>query len=125
MITVLLLVRATYIYGVVLHAHPVRGQSRIQRNTTGEVATMILNNSVNVRLFYQKHVERNGSHAFSQSKSKFLFSLGLNLFYITALQAKVAQHLPSCLMSLERLKSATRRPATANTPCTSALASHQ
>jgi len=38
-ITLLLLVRATYIYGVVLHAHPVRGESRNQRNTTGEVAT--------------------------------------------------------------------------------------
>ena len=39
MITLLLLVRATYIYGVVLHAHPVRGESHNQRNTTGEVAT--------------------------------------------------------------------------------------
>jgi len=40
MITLLLLVRATYIYGVVLHAHPVRGESHNQRNTTGEVATV-------------------------------------------------------------------------------------
>jgi len=39
MITPLLLVRATYMYGVVLHAHPVRGESHNQRNTTGEVAT--------------------------------------------------------------------------------------
>jgi len=39
MITLLLLVRATYMYGVVLHAHPVRGESHNQRNTTGEVAT--------------------------------------------------------------------------------------
>ena len=39
MITLLLLVRASYMYGVVLHAHPVRGESHIQRNTTGEVAT--------------------------------------------------------------------------------------
>jgi len=38
-ITLLLLVRATYMYGVVLHAHPVRGESHNQRNTTGEVAT--------------------------------------------------------------------------------------
>ena len=38
MITLLLLVRATYMHGVVLHAHPVRGESHIQRNTTGEVA---------------------------------------------------------------------------------------
>ena len=38
-ITLLLLVRATCIYGVVLHAHPVRGESHNQRNTTGEVAT--------------------------------------------------------------------------------------
>jgi len=42
MITLLLLVRATYIYGVVLHAHPVRGESHIQRNTTGEVTTTAL-----------------------------------------------------------------------------------
>jgi len=27
--------------GVVLHAHPVRGESHIQRNTTGEVATLL------------------------------------------------------------------------------------
>jgi len=40
MITLLLLVRATYMYGVVLHTHPVRGESHIQRNTTGEVATL-------------------------------------------------------------------------------------
>jgi len=26
-------------YGVILHAHPVRGESHNQRNTTGEVAT--------------------------------------------------------------------------------------
>jgi len=26
--------------GVILHAHPVRGESHNQRNTTGEVATM-------------------------------------------------------------------------------------
>jgi len=29
MITLLLHVRATYMYGVVLHAHPVRGESHI------------------------------------------------------------------------------------------------
>ena len=40
MITLLLLVRATYMYGVVLHAHPVSGESHNQRNTTGEVATL-------------------------------------------------------------------------------------
>jgi len=39
MITLLLLVRATYMYGFVLHTHPVRGESHNQRNTTGEVAT--------------------------------------------------------------------------------------
>jgi len=39
MIALSLLVRATYMYGVVLHAHPVRGESHNQRNTTGEVAT--------------------------------------------------------------------------------------
>ena len=41
MITLLLLVRATYMYGIVLHAHPVRGESHNQRNTTGEVATEV------------------------------------------------------------------------------------
>jgi len=39
MITLLLLVCATCMYGVVLHAHPVRGESHNQRNTTGDVAT--------------------------------------------------------------------------------------
>jgi len=39
MITLLLLVRATYMYGVVLYAHPVRGESHNERNTTGKVAT--------------------------------------------------------------------------------------
>jgi len=39
MITLLFLVRATYIYGVVLRAHPVPGESHNQRNITGEVAT--------------------------------------------------------------------------------------
>jgi len=41
MITLLLLVRATYMYGAVLHAHPVRGESHNQSNTTGEVATLL------------------------------------------------------------------------------------
>jgi len=39
MTTLLLLVRTTYIYGVVLQAHPIHGESHNQRNTTGEVAT--------------------------------------------------------------------------------------
>jgi len=35
-------------YGVVLHAHPVRGESHNQRNTTGEIATKaLMNESVN------------------------------------------------------------------------------
>jgi len=38
--SLLLLVRTTYMNDVVLHAHPVRGESHNQRNTTGEVATM-------------------------------------------------------------------------------------
>jgi len=42
MITLLLLVRATYMCGVVLHAYPVRGESHNQPNTTGEVATTSL-----------------------------------------------------------------------------------
>jgi len=37
-ITLLLLVRDSYMYGVVLQAHPVRGESHNQHNTTGEVA---------------------------------------------------------------------------------------
>jgi len=37
--TLLLLVRVTYII-VVLRAHPVRGESHIQRNANGEVATV-------------------------------------------------------------------------------------
>jgi len=40
MTNLLLLVRTTYMYGVVLHAHPFRGESHNQRNTTGEVATV-------------------------------------------------------------------------------------
>jgi len=39
-ITLLLLVRATYMYGVVLHAHPVHDESHNEPNTTGEVATV-------------------------------------------------------------------------------------
>ena len=40
-VTLLLLVRATYIYiGAILHAHPVHGESHIQRNTNWEVATV-------------------------------------------------------------------------------------
>jgi len=42
MITLLLLVRAKYMYGVIRHAHPVRGESHNQRNTIGEVATTSL-----------------------------------------------------------------------------------
>jgi len=42
MITLLLLVRATYMYGVVLNAHLVRGESHIQRNATGDVATLLM-----------------------------------------------------------------------------------
>ena len=49
MITLLLLVRATYMYGVVLHAHPVRGESHIQRNATGEVATTAIKGSNNLK----------------------------------------------------------------------------
>ena len=37
--TLLLLVRATYMYGVVLHAQPVRGGSHNQRNTVATVPT--------------------------------------------------------------------------------------
>jgi len=33
-------------YGVVLHAHPVRGESHNQRNTTGEVATVLFQNEI-------------------------------------------------------------------------------
>jgi len=40
-ITLLLLVRAIYMYGVVLHALPVRGESHNQRNATEKVATIV------------------------------------------------------------------------------------
>jgi len=33
-------------YGVILHAHPVRGESHNQRNTTGEVAIILPSNNV-------------------------------------------------------------------------------
>jgi len=54
MITLLLLVRDTYMYGVFFHAHTVRGESHIQRNTTGEVVThvRILVKSSYLSLFY-------------------------------------------------------------------------
>jgi len=42
MITLLLLVRATYVYmGVILCAHPVRGELHIQRYANREVATAL------------------------------------------------------------------------------------
>jgi len=41
MITLLFLVRATYMYGVVLLVHPIHGKSHNQHNTTGGVATVI------------------------------------------------------------------------------------
>jgi len=50
MITLFLLIHATYMYGVVLHAHSVRGESHNQRNTTGEVATIPIEILVGVRL---------------------------------------------------------------------------
>jgi len=34
-------------YGVVLHAHPVRGESHNQRNTTGQVATISIGTTEN------------------------------------------------------------------------------
>ena len=36
--------------GVILHAHPVRGESYNQRNTTGEVATV----SLSIRVLYSR-----------------------------------------------------------------------
>jgi len=42
-----------YIYdGVILHAHPVRGESHNQRNTTGEVATEPFRWNVNPKYLY-------------------------------------------------------------------------
>jgi len=52
MITLLLLVCATYMYGVVLHIHTVRGESHNQRNTTGEVATELLTNLLRYFISY-------------------------------------------------------------------------
>jgi len=37
-----MLVRATCMYGVVFHAHPVHGESHNQCNTTGEVVTVVI-----------------------------------------------------------------------------------
>ena len=56
MVTLLLLVCATYIYGVVLHAHPVRGESHIQRNATGEVATLLHSNHTLAKLALKETV---------------------------------------------------------------------
>jgi len=36
--------------GVILHAHPVRGESHIQRNTTREVATIVLLEILRIRI---------------------------------------------------------------------------
>jgi len=55
-ITLLLLVRVTNMYGVVLHAHPVRGESHNQRNTTGEVATVVYFTT----LLWQNNRRQNG-----------------------------------------------------------------
>jgi len=57
MITLLLLVRAKYMYGVVLHAHPIRGESHNQRNTTGEVATVSLLRRVSRPIFVNLGLE--------------------------------------------------------------------
>ena len=43
-------------YGVVLHAHPVRGESHNQRNTTGEVATLA---SLNFMVSLSEYVTTN------------------------------------------------------------------
>jgi len=53
-------------YGVVLHAHPVRGESHNQRNTTGEVATLAVRvrnfrfsvplNLVNLEMFENQYI---------------------------------------------------------------------
>jgi len=43
-----------YIYnGVILHAHPVRGESHNQRNATGEVATMLMKTKETVQYLTQ------------------------------------------------------------------------
>ena len=41
---ILLLARPRIHNGVILHAHPVRGESDNQRKATGEVATIVLDN---------------------------------------------------------------------------------
>jgi len=45
-------------YGVILHAHPVRGESHNQRNTTGEVATNALLPSGQRKAWYTKPCKR-------------------------------------------------------------------
>jgi len=62
MMTLLLLVHATYMYGVVLHAHPVRGESHNQRNSTGEVATTLFNRSGSKRAEPPKFTINASSH---------------------------------------------------------------
>jgi len=48
---------ALHIYiGVILHAHPVRGESYNQRNTTGKVATLPLGKCAHVVLLYASQV---------------------------------------------------------------------
>jgi len=53
MITLLLLVRATYMYGVVLHAYPVHGESHNQCNITGEFATVLSLGVYGKKLFFK------------------------------------------------------------------------
>jgi len=52
-ITLLLLVRATYMHDVVLHAHPVRGESHNQPKTTGEAATLLKSALLNTSSLFQ------------------------------------------------------------------------
>ena len=87
MITLLLLVRATYIYGVVLHAHPVRGESHNQRNTTREVATLY-NVYVRLSMFVIRF-----SKSCSRNKKKQFFGFGWDFLEVTLQRGHVLEML--------------------------------
>jgi len=61
-----------YVYnGVILHAHPVRGESHNQRNATGEVATLVL---ISVR-----HGDAGDAVAFPNAEKLAIFGQSIQL----------------------------------------------
>ena len=71
MIILLLLVLATYMYGVVIHAHPVRSESHNQRNTTREAATKVSRN-INVTKHSLSIIRQEHRHIFKYIYNKVL-----------------------------------------------------